>query len=410
MKKILIAVLLIAFITPSLSAQEVVIIKKNKDSANKPLIVIDGVVAENKNMDEISPTDIQSINVFKGEAAIKKYGQKGTNGVIEITSKNPTKQIKIDTSINMTVVVDGDKVTINGVPADKNDPRIFKNRKMIRVEGIPLRVENIPNNRNKLKKDSITVEDITIEDEEDGDDMANFNRLSPPQSNPAFLGVITEETEKGAKITTVSESSPAEKAGLKKEDIITQLNDIKIKSPKDLYEAVGKYKADEKVAITYTRDGKTNKTNAVLAKNKAADVPNFFKFSTPNGNMPNTLKRGFRISPDRNFNFEMPELPNLEGLDGRVNKRPKLGISIEDLPSGEGVRIKNVTNASPAEKAGLKANDIIVQYDDKKITDVSDLKWEYLQEGQILKFTIQRGTEKKNIEVKIPKKLKTADL
>ena len=62
------------------------------------------------------------------------------------------------------------------------------------------------------------------------------------------------------------------------------------------------------------------------------------------------------------------------------------------------------------EKAGLKSNDIITEFDENKVTDVNDLKWNYLQEGQVLKFTVLRNGEKKKIEVKIPKKLKSADL
>jgi serine protease Do len=126
--------------------------------------------------------------------------------------------------------------------------------------------------------------------------------------------------------------------------------------------------------------------------------------------MTNLLRRGFRINPNQNYNFEMPDLPNLDGLTGNFNKKPKLGISIEDLESGKGVKVTSVNEASPADKAGFKANDIIVQFDDKKVADVNDLKWEYLSEGQTLKFTVKRGNEKKNIEVKIPKKLKTANL
>ncbi|MEN9382216.1 MAG: hypothetical protein RI940_1097, partial [Bacteroidota bacterium] len=90
--------------------------------------------------------------------------------------------------------------------------------------------------------------------------------------------------------------------------------------------------------------------------------------------------------------------------------KPKLGISVEDIEASEGVKIKSVTTGSPAEKAGLKTNDVIIQFDENKVTDVNDLKWNYLQEGQVLKFTIQRNGEKKKIEVKIPKKLKSADL
>ena len=235
-----------------------------------------------------------------------------------------------------------------------------------------------------------------------------IDMVSPtPQANKAFLGVISEENEKGAKINTVSEGSPAEKAGLKKEDIISKVNEKKIDGPKSLYDAIGAFKPEEKVTITFIRDGKEQKTNTTLAKNKTLNTPKTFSFSYPNGQMPNNLGRGFRISPDQNFNFEMPEL---DALNARINKKPKLGISVEDLESGEGVKIKNVIVGSPAEKAGLKSNDIITEFDENKVTDVNDLKWNYLQEGQVLKFTVLRNGEKKKIEVKIPKKLKSADL
>jgi TonB family protein len=51
------------------------------------LIVIDGVIAENQNMKDIDPETIKSVNVLKGETAISKYGDKGKNGVVEITLK-----------------------------------------------------------------------------------------------------------------------------------------------------------------------------------------------------------------------------------------------------------------------------------------------------------------------------------
>jgi serine protease Do len=238
----------------------------------------------------------------------------------------------------------------------------------------------------------------------------------PPPTNRAFLGVITEATEKGAKINSVSEESPAKKAGLKEGDVISKVNDTKIDGPNALYEAVGNYQPEDKITITFSREGKEQKVTAVLAKNKASENARSFSFVVPNGQMPNNFRRGFRITPDQNFKFEMPEMPEmpemaeLEGINKRFDKKPKLGISIEDIESGEGVRIKNVNAGSAADKAGLKVNDIITQFDNKKVTDVSDLKWDYLLEGQILKFSILRNGDKKNIEVKIPKKLKTANL
>jgi TonB-dependent SusC/RagA subfamily outer membrane receptor len=55
----------------------------------KPLIVIDGVITTDLDMNKISPNNIQSMNVLKGEKATAKYAEKGANGVIEITTKKP---------------------------------------------------------------------------------------------------------------------------------------------------------------------------------------------------------------------------------------------------------------------------------------------------------------------------------
>ena len=56
-------------------------------SGKKPLIVKDGVIADNQNVDNIPPETIESINILKNQTAIDKYGEKGKNGVIEIISK-----------------------------------------------------------------------------------------------------------------------------------------------------------------------------------------------------------------------------------------------------------------------------------------------------------------------------------
>lgn len=61
-------------------------IKMNKESA-KPLILIDGSVRADLDLYSIDVNTIESISVVKDESAIKDYGKKGENGVIEITLK-----------------------------------------------------------------------------------------------------------------------------------------------------------------------------------------------------------------------------------------------------------------------------------------------------------------------------------
>ena len=55
------------------------------DGEGQPLFIIDG--KEAKSLKNISPSDIKSISVLKDGTAEKKYGEKGKNGVVEITTK-----------------------------------------------------------------------------------------------------------------------------------------------------------------------------------------------------------------------------------------------------------------------------------------------------------------------------------
>ncbi|HRH49581.1 MAG TPA: N-acetylmuramoyl-L-alanine amidase [Panacibacter sp.] len=53
-----------------------------------PLYIVDGKMVSKSEADRINPKDIKSVNVLKGESAAAAYGDKGKNGVVEITTKN----------------------------------------------------------------------------------------------------------------------------------------------------------------------------------------------------------------------------------------------------------------------------------------------------------------------------------
>jgi len=375
MKRIIVGLSLVAFFALGTQAQEVVVIKQNKkDTADKPLMVVDGVIQENKNMNDISPNDIQSVNVYKGPLATEKYGKKGERGVVEIITKG--KGVRIIDTNNISITVDGDQILLNGEKIDPKDPRL-KKIKRISVIGKPL---------------------------------APASPLGP--MNKAFLGVATKATAEGALIVDVNEGSPAAKAGLKEEDIITQVNKEKIEGPSDLYKVIGQYKADDKITIEYIREGKKNQKEIVLAKNKMDAIE-----ASPNNNFNrdvdvfklegDEMDRGF----DKKFRrgFALPDFPNIDEI--YVNtKKPKLGISIEDLEEGNGVKITMVNKYSPADKAGLKVGDIITSIDKHDVKEVNDIKWQYFEAGQTIKLSVNRNKENKIIEVKIPKKINSADL
>ncbi|NQW76174.1 MAG: TonB-dependent receptor plug domain-containing protein [Cytophagales bacterium] len=54
---------------------------------NKPLVVVDGVIVKDLDLNIINPNTIEAINVLKGDKAFAKYAEKGANGVIEIITK-----------------------------------------------------------------------------------------------------------------------------------------------------------------------------------------------------------------------------------------------------------------------------------------------------------------------------------
>ncbi len=58
---------------------------------NDPLYILDGTPIDKDNFSKIKPNDIESISVFKSTKAIERYGDKGKNGVIEITMKKGKK-------------------------------------------------------------------------------------------------------------------------------------------------------------------------------------------------------------------------------------------------------------------------------------------------------------------------------
>jgi C-terminal processing protease CtpA/Prc len=54
--------------------------------------------------------------------------------------------------------------------------------------------------------------------------------------------------------------------------------------------------------------------------------------------------------------------------------------------------------------------DIITTVDKHEVKEVNDIKWQYFEAGQNIKIGIIRNKENKIIEVKIPKKINSADL
>lgn len=103
--------------------------------------------------------------------------------------------------------------------------------------------------------------------------LTNFNQTG--QFNRPFLGVrykmiskeaaLMNEVPEGAYIVEVVSGSPADKAGIKAEDIITKMNGKAVKDQEGgLAAIINSAKVGESIEISYYRDGKEETTRAVL--------------------------------------------------------------------------------------------------------------------------------------------------
>ena len=100
---------------------------------------------------------------------------------------------------------------------------------------------------------------------EDGDLFFSPEREDEIEEDPRpQLGVFIEDSADGIVVTDVIADSPAEKAGLQKDDVITRLNDDMVTSFSELAMLINQYRKGDKVLLEYVRNGKKSKTEVQL--------------------------------------------------------------------------------------------------------------------------------------------------
>lgn len=82
------------------------------------------------------------------------------------------------------------------------------------------------------------------------DDFINYGQVQR-----AVLGISMRETEAGVVVEAVKEGSVAESAGIRKGDILREINFAKIAGASDLQVQMNKYRPGEKIVLTIEREG-----------------------------------------------------------------------------------------------------------------------------------------------------------
>jgi len=147
----------------------------------------------------------------------------------------------------------------------------------------------------------------------------------------------------GIYVTEITDSSGASDAGLKVGDIITKIDGSDIGGFSDLSIIVGSKRPGDKVAVTYTRNGKVNTTNVVLKDQK--------------GNTSFRSKADLSVTEKIGSDFEP------------LSDRFKVNYGLNS-----GVIAKNVTEGGEMDKIGVVDNYIVIEINGKPVNSQKDIE------------------------------------
>jgi S1-C subfamily serine protease len=221
------------------------------------------------------------------------------------------------------------------------------------------------------------------------------------------LGILISEVEKdqldkyklkgGARIMEVLEDSEAERIGLKKDDIIIRFAGQDINNPSQVKEILNEMEEEGTVEIGIMRDGEKKTFQAKLLPKKGEDI-------SVNIELDSLDFSGLSDLPQKIMK-KMPFFCSKGGFLGV--KVGNLNEQLRDYFEVEyGVLIEKVFKDSPAEKAGLKAGDVILEIEKRKIEDYEDLirTLNYYDPGDTIVLKYSRKGKVNSLSIKLDEK------
>ena len=225
----------------------------------------------------------------------------------------------------------------------------------------------------------------------------------------SFLGVYAEDINRenmsryglrdvrGAGITNIVKDSPAEKAGLRKDDVILRFDNETVTSVRKLNRLVSEVAPDQTVRITISRGGSEQEVSVTMAKRENQ----FTTFRDLEGRFGGPEGK-WRIEGFKGLE------PGNDGFTFAFGNNRRIGVSTTTLTKQlaeyfgvtEGVLVTSVTEDGPAAKAGIKAGDVIINVDGEKVDSAGDLSRAInkKKEGDVT-LTVVRDKSQRSIRV-----------
>ena len=204
----------------------------------------------------------------------------------------------------------------------------------------------------------------------------NIEAVAPAPSR-SYVGVNSFDTaEGGVTFDTVdAPGSPADKAGLVGGDIITSFDGQRVESDDEIMDLLGRTEIGKTVDVVFLRDGEEKNTKLTTISKAEFD----------------RLGKEFRSRPEGRGRF---------GFDDDDTERvPIPGTKMF------GVRLDDVSPSLPADMAGIKNGDIVIEFDGVPIRTPEELGWRIRRAipYSTVKVVVMRGSEKLEIPVKMGK-------
>jgi serine protease Do len=190
----------------------------------------------------------------------------------------------------------------------------------------------------------------------------------------------------GVEITRVEENSPAEKAGIKAGDVVLEYNGQRVEGMEQFGRMVRETPPGREVKLTISRNGATQTLTAVLGSRRSR-----FSVNIPPIDLPT-------FPP-------MPDFPRI--ISGM--RSAMLGVEAEALGDQlagyfgvkEGVLVRAVLDNTPAQKAGMKAGDVITKVDGMTVTAPSELSSAVRSASSKKTYAIELMRDRKPVTVTV---------
>ena len=205
---------------------------------------------------------------------------------------------------------------------------------------------------------SSLARDVIAQLREDGQVARGWLGVQIQSIDPELAEALNLEETRGVLVTSLSVSSPAEKAGIQEGDIIVRFDSHDIRSPRQLSREVAGTAVGERVAVEVWRDGEALEVLVVLGQ---LDEAIFAAGGADRYLDPLSSGRGF---PD--FGFRVADITK--------SLRQKYAIPLEV----EGPVITAIDPSGPAASKNLEVGTVILKVGRKDVQTVQQLQNELL--------------------------------